>query len=359
MPGVSNTQRPLRRAARGRRGVALILTLLVLLIVTIVVMELAFSTKSDLRVAANHVGDLQNGYALKSGLAYAKVFLKDDLEKAGAVDHLHERWAEPIEPIVIVPAEEGIPAIQVTLALEDEERKFNLSSLLVQEKGKEAKVDEKARERLGRLLTILGTKDPSIPSRVADFMDADTEGQFEQGARNLGAGSFRLPSDLRLVPGITEVMLLGSNAGPAPVRGLLPLLTIWGDGKVNVNTAPSEVLQCLSPHVTPEIADAIVRFREGKSDSGDFNFFKNPAEDLKKVPQLTPELAGELAPLLVVKSRFFSVRLLAKPGPVPDGTVDTGGIEKRARAVVERKSGIVSLVVWQDDLNLRTRPEGQ
>lgn len=318
---------------RGRRAVALILTLLVLSILIVLIAELSFTTKMDLKVAANQLGDLQNTYALRSGLSYAKLFLKADLDKGADTDHLHETWARAFEPIPIGDA-------RLTLAIEDEERKFNINSIV----NKDGKIDEKAKERLGRLLKVLGSSDPSYLDRIADWLDKDSDGQFEEGARN---ATLRLPGELREIPGLTEVALLGNANVNPPVLGLLRYVTVSGDGKINVNTTTAEVLQALSANVTPDLAKAIVAWRDGKTETGDSNVYKTLPADLTKVSGVTEELAKEISPRLTVKSKFFTVHLLA----------EQTGIEKRAKALVVRDQGIVVLRVWQEDLNLRTRPE--
>lgn len=70
--------------------------------------------------------------------------------------------------------------------------------------------------------------------------------------------NFDTLEELLLVKGVTPAILYGSSEN----RGMIDFLTIYsGTGGVNVNAAPKEVLTAV-PGITPEIADAIISFRE-------------------------------------------------------------------------------------------------
>ncbi|MBI3328686.1 MAG: helix-hairpin-helix domain-containing protein [Nitrospinae bacterium] len=51
--------------------------------------------------------------------------------------------------------------------------------------------------------------------------------------------------------------------GTAAEGGFGQYLTVWGSGKININTAPKPVLAAL-PGMTPAMAEAIVRYRQGE-----------------------------------------------------------------------------------------------
>jgi general secretion pathway protein K len=66
--------------------------------------------------------------------------------------------------------------------------------------------------------------------------------------------------ELLLVKGVTPEILYGSNEK----KGIINFLTVHSKrNTVNVNAAPKEVLLAV-PGITPELADAIISYREGK-----------------------------------------------------------------------------------------------
>jgi general secretion pathway protein K len=50
--------------------------------------------------------------------------------------------------------------------------------------------------------------------------------------------------------------------GTEDTRGLRELITVWGDGRLNINTTPIEVLAAI-PKIDPDVLDAIVEYRNG------------------------------------------------------------------------------------------------
>lgn len=70
--------------------------------------------------------------------------------------------------------------------------------------------------------------------------------------------NFDTLEELLLVKGVTPAILYGANGN----RGIIDYLTVYSNmAGVNVNAAPKEVLTAI-PGITPEIADAIISYRE-------------------------------------------------------------------------------------------------
>jgi type II secretory pathway component PulK len=109
----------------------------------------------------------------------------------------------------------------------------------------------------------------------------------------------------------------GADAG----AGRLP-------GKLNINTCAAETVQCL-PGMTPELADAIIAERSGKS--GGFTSIV----DLLEVPGMSRAQLAQLNALLCVRSNVFSV--------TSRGRDDTTGLEVEIRADLDRSTLPVSL----------------
>ncbi|MCX7007775.1 MAG: type II secretion system protein GspK [Kiritimatiellaeota bacterium] len=87
--------------------------------------------------------------------------------------------------------------------------------------------------------------------------------------------------ELLMIKGWTKAMVFGGSAvhdGDPSLTGIAPLATVWGDGRINVNAAPREVLMTL-PTIDDVVADDIIAQRtpentEGTIDEG----YKNDNE---------------------------------------------------------------------------------
>lgn len=73
--------------------------------------------------------------------------------------------------------------------------------------------------------------------------------------------------ELLLIKGFTPALLYGGaspyNEKDPPLRGIAGLLTTWGDGKVNVNSASREVLMAILPNIDDFVVEKIMERRTG------------------------------------------------------------------------------------------------
>ena len=299
-------------------GVALILALLVLVILVVVILQMTASSLHNRTLAENHLADLQNSYGARAGYARALLYLQADQETKPDVDSLQEAWAAPFEfPL-------GKAQVRVTIV--DSDRCINLSQL-VNDKGEQNPVVVAQLRRLVKVLKFT----PDIADRIIDYVDADTKGEFEANARN--DRLYNLEEMLR-IDGITPEILYGGVVNGEEKKGLRDFVTVWPRsvpdattaGAVNVNTAPSEVLQALSDTMLPGVADAIVAFRTQPAADGKPQEFQKP-EDLKRVQLMSDGIFASLSGQIVVKSSTFEIRAR--------GTV--GKVEKTWAYVVQRK----------------------
>ncbi|MBE9503010.1 MAG: general secretion pathway protein GspK, partial [Proteobacteria bacterium] len=129
--------------------------------------------------------------------------------------------------------------------------------------------------------------------------------------------------ELRLIKGMNE-----SLSKKAEDAVLEPWLSVYGDGKVNINTAPAEVLLSLADEMDETVVETIIDYRE-----------ENPflsREDLKKVPRLDEETRKAIASKVKVTSNFFSVKVR---GIVKEVSTDI-------YTVVSRKSGKIKIIYY-------------
>lgn len=103
-------------------------------------------------------------------------------------------------------------------------------------------------------------------------------------------------------------------------------------GRVNVNTASETVLKAVL-HDNPEIADAIIAYRESE------NFpFDDPGE-LLDLEGMTPETFREISERLCVRSGVFSGQFV--------GYLPHSEAYKELRVVLDRTDSAPRIVYWK------------
>lgn len=186
-------------------------------------------------------------------------------------------------------------------------------------------------EGIGRFLdgAGLGESKREIVEGVADWLDRDrTRREFgaeeadysETRCRN---GALLSASELTLVRGVDNL---------ERARQLRRGVTVYSGGKINVNTAPPEVLASLSPLMNEPLVRNLCRVREKK------RFQK--VEDLKNVLGMRDYLIGELEERLEVRGKYYSIVV----------TGSCGKTAARLGAVARRESGGMKLVELKEPL---------
>lgn len=92
----------------------------------------------------------------------------------------------------------------------------------------------------------------------SDFGAEDSYYQSLDPSYQAANGPITSIEELLLVKGIDRELLLGSDERP----GLADFITVHGnDGKININTAPSQLLQALHPLLTEDLALTLEEYR--------------------------------------------------------------------------------------------------
>jgi type II secretory pathway component PulK len=154
---------------------------------------------------------------------------------------------------------------------------------------------------------------PEIAACIIDWRDAD-DVELEGGAEKEHYSSldrpykcknapFTVPEELRLVKGVTGDVF-------EKMKGFV---TVYGDGKVNVNTAPREVLVALG--MTEDLADRIIAYRNGadaKPGTSDDGVFRdvNIEVALKDLSASEGAVVASLKNSFTTKSGYFRIESL-------------------------------------------------
>jgi general secretion pathway protein K len=266
---------------RNQRGVALIIVLLVTALLIALIFEFAYGTRISLRAAANYRDNQRAYYLARSGVHIFGKFkeLQDGI--------LQGEW----QTIPIVSAGDT----ELKIRWEDESGKINVTNVTSGSDGY---------KRLQALFTHLGI-DQGILDTISAWM-------IQEKRR------FYL---------LSELHLFLSDEDFLKVQDFLTVYSV--EPKININTAPVEVLMSLG--LTENDAKTIVEQRK------DTPYTETTIGSSSGIPGMTSMIAGALG----VKSNVFKVDSVAK----------VGGYTKQIEAIITRGTGSVatfSVNYWRE-----------
>ena len=314
-----------RGSRRGERGTVFILA--VLIIATLTGLTLGFSEESNIAVTLSSFSRDRFEAELLAGSGVHLTLGRLASDPDPEMDTLEEAWAE-FDP----PPLDGTEEVSVSGRITDESGKFNVNTLLNEEGG----IDEERAELFLRLLENLGLeRDLGVP--LLDWLDRDgiermngAESYHYQGLDppyRCADGPLSTIDELFLVKGMPRPKNAGGESeATVDVRDYL---TVYSDGRININTAPPELLQSLSKEMDRGVGEAIASHRRTRP-------FQEP-EALKQVPGVSEEMLSGVSPWLSVTSGAFTVESRA--------TCRDAASEVRAVAV--RKDGNLDIIYWR------------
>lgn len=221
-----------------------------------------------------------------------QLFSMDDAK----IDSLNEIWAQRLPPVEF---KDG----KIFVVIEDENRKFNLNSMLDQNK----KDNEKAIAQFKRLLKLINVRE-NFANTVLDWMDEDSQTRVPEGAESAGYADFPCkgapldsPEELLLLPFLKKEDFYGKMISDKKIPGLIELITVFGGAKVNINTAPNLVLQSLDGAIDEKLASQIIARRQEKPFSS--------INDLLDMRGIDLNLIYRLNTLADVRSDVFKIKI--------------------------------------------------
>jgi general secretion pathway protein K len=333
----------------GQSGVALVLVLLMVSILVVLVLETLRAMQVEGASSRYFQDSLQAEGVAKSGVSLVMSLLAQDLAE-NEVDHLGEPWAKVIEPdaLPVQLPEDGTLEGKV----EDEAGKFPIN-YLVDEEGKPQDIYQ-------NVLTGMLTNMPfqleeeeaqGLVNAITDWLDTNDEPTGVLGAETDYYQSLEHPyecrngpltslAELQLVRGMTDSLYFGSEGNP----GLRDLLTVYSDGKININTAGPVVLRALvsksvSEDTAQEWAKEVVDYRDDEMHwdfLGESDWYRNRMPGYNDI-----SLPAEL---VTTQSNHFSVKLTGKAGV---GRKSIFACLERAKSAEEDKKVTVSIRYWE------------
>ncbi len=276
--GFAKARKTFPGPGKHRRGSALIVVMWVLLILALLVSSMVYDMHIEASLTAYQRNRTQAQQFARAGMEYARYLLWKSVKIKPALGP-----ANGEDPDIFLAAARLQKGMSVTNLVHEfgENQKFTLTL-----------IPEQAFRNINRLnpdtewpllLQQAGVPEDLYPELVDCLMDwtdandaARVNGAESDDAyyaeRGYPVKNALLDSveELLMIKGWTKSMVFGGPAprdGDPPLAGLAALSTVWGDGRINVNAAPREVLLTL-PTVDETVADDIIRQRTPENTEG-------------------------------------------------------------------------------------------
>lgn len=302
---------------RGQKGFALVLTLIVTALMVAVLVEMIHQVSVDVSISRGFRDGQQASLLAESGITGATKLLQLALQGKNYTS-LSDVWAAPVK------LDDETGTIEITII--EESGRINLNSL-VSPNGAFELETQAVLKRLGKRLQI----PENCWNALADWLDSNGE-TLPGGAETAyyqtlkppySAGNGKLGSlaELSLVRGFT----------PEIIAKLQPFVTIHSDqsmsAKVNINTAPMEVVAALNDRIDDRMAVRILEERRLK-----------PFTAIGELSRVDAQISGPLAGNATVNGSVFRITSLAR-------------VKETARTVevvVRMSKGAPEVLSWQE-----------
>jgi len=237
-----------REVISSQKGIALVVTLLITAILVAVVTEIVYAVHLEASMTEAFADSQRASILAEGGVDLAALSISSMLKDKGYI------YFTPDEARRRLPAGKG----ELDIRVEDEQGKFPLNSIVYQSGG----INEEKYAAFKRLLSSLRLPE-DLADSMADWIDSNDEPR-SGGAESRGFyGLLNPPYEAKNAPlDSIDEMLMVRGYTPTVFKKLSPYVTVYGDGLVNINTAPREVIMALSGDITVEMAQRVVDYRE-------------------------------------------------------------------------------------------------
>ena len=340
------------RRGQDRGGSALIVALWVVGLLSLLVTCFAFDAHVESRITSFYRKRRKAEYLARSGIEIAELLMNrsEEIQRnrsagdGGEEDQWHDQAKRLAEGLAVRQFKHGLGEGVIVLDIIPEPARRNLN--LLKEEDWECVLETGG---------IPEDMWPILIDSVLDWIDrdnqeradgAETDDYYSQLERPYKArnGYLDTVQELLLIRGFNRAVLFGGavaasdeDEAGSTVTGIADLLTIYGDGKVNVNAAPMRVLVSL-PDVDEVIAGAIIEEREGwvdeqgkKEDSS----FTSVNDLFARIPELSPTLRNHVT----TSSRIYRITSIA----------EVGGVRKKAWCIVRHENKRLTYLRWKEE----------
>jgi len=235
---------------RNEKGFALVLTLVVTALMVAVTTELIHQVYVDTALSRGFRDGQQASLLAESGITGGLKYLQITLAS--------QQYSLPGTPL---KQDDETGSIEITWT--EESGKINLNDL-VDQNGEINSSTEKMLKRLGKQLNIPDT----VWNALADWLDANDLLAGSGGAETSYYKTLKQPYSARngKMATVTELSLVRGFT-PEIVAKLQPFVTVYslqagGRAKININTAPKEVIIALDERISDSMAERVIEERK-------------------------------------------------------------------------------------------------
>ena len=303
-----------------QRGAALLAAMLTVTLVATFAAAALWQQWRSVEVESAERSRVQAAWILTGALDWARLILREDA-RAGAVDHLAEPWAVPLQEARLSTFLAADPSNNVDLGdaenvflsgdISDLQSRLNVTDLV-----QAGSIQQEWLETFRRLFELLGLPPAQLTQLAANLRFAS-----DISVENLNAKRAAL-----LPQRVEQLAWLGlppdTVAALEPYVAVLPQVT-----RVNLNTAPAEVLYAVGRNISRADAQRLVAERERQH-------FRNLTDVTAVIPQARFD-----TPYTSCDSGFFEVRGRLRMDDVvieERSVLQRNGLEVR---VVQRERG--------------------
>ncbi|MFH2138963.1 MAG: helix-hairpin-helix domain-containing protein [Candidatus Omnitrophota bacterium] len=280
----------MNKTIQNKSGTILVLVLWVLFFLSVVVLTLGFKNRISIRLRSLNNEQLKMFYLAKEGLNRAIMELAEDNPD---FDAFMDNWSKDFT----LQNEEGLLSYKVI----DEDRRVNIN-----------------------------TVEQDILNNIKLIVPGFTDQEKELIAK---LRPFNVEREILAAAGIDEEVFCADEAVGGV--GLSDLITVYSDGRINLNTASKEVLMIL-PQVTEAVAMSIIDHRAGAP----FESEEALSEDLSLLG-LTPAQVSSIVKFTKVSSSVFRIRATASSG--------NKHISKDLEMVISRNKGKFNTLFFKEN----------
>ena len=334
-------------------GFILISVLLMISVLAVFIIEFNYDSRIKFRLADNLNLAAEALNNADAGIAVMMAALRQNK------DIFDDETAQPfLSGRIQIPLDEGFCKVSIV----QESGKININAICAPD----GKPIRRRVDQMLRLIDLINDEyENNIPisyslvPSIIDWLDFDnnvTTLPFIKG-QNAGAenyyyeklkepykcknGPFDVLNELLLVKGMTSEIFYGrkgkEKAGIKTIPGISQYLTVYGDGKININEAPIIVIESLSESISPSVARNIIEQRK-------FCRYSN-IEQLKKVPGMTNGIYEEIHDLITVDANE-SFYIVTSTGIIKD-------LERTVWVVVRKNRSTSQLnIVMRNEINI-------
>lgn len=306
----------------GKRGFVLLCVVWVLALLTVVTLAFARRAMMENRLAAYALDKSQALYMARGATQRAIVELRnkayiDRLQQREGRTSFDQRWAQPPDLL----REEDYFTLGGPEEIEGE-----LCLYVIQDAERYISINHTDRTVLDE---IPGMSFRTVTQLVTMRDDAKKDKRTQ---------AFMAKEEVLNLKGISEDEWDGTGDEP----GLKDLITVWGDGKININTCTLDVLRCI-PQIDDAVVEQIYLWRtgpDGKNLTSDDRSIKDWDELTTKLGVRADDVS-KLQRFCKVDSNFFTITGIA--------TQRQGRVRAQVTAVVQLTGERTELLAWREE----------